>query len=92
MSSAIDKKRRESRSETSRCSRSPTWRSSSRSAAGCSSAQIGDVKAVDGVSFEVYPGEALGLVGESGCGKSTTGRAVLNLQPATAGSVLFEGQ
>ncbi|MEO8888637.1 MAG: oligopeptide/dipeptide ABC transporter ATP-binding protein [Jatrophihabitantaceae bacterium] len=54
--------------------------------------QIGAVKAVDGVSFEVYPSEALGLVGESGCGKSTTGRAVLNLQPATAGSVVFEGQ
>jgi oligopeptide transport system ATP-binding protein len=54
--------------------------------------QIGAVKAVDGVSFEVYPSEALGLVGESGCGKTTTGRAVLNLQPATAGSVVFEGQ
>ncbi|MGH8960125.1 MAG: ABC transporter ATP-binding protein [Jatrophihabitantaceae bacterium] len=54
--------------------------------------QIGAVKAVDGVSFEVYPSEALGLVGESGCGKSTTGRAVLNLQAATAGSVIFEGQ
>ncbi|HZY75745.1 MAG TPA: oligopeptide/dipeptide ABC transporter ATP-binding protein [Jatrophihabitantaceae bacterium] len=54
--------------------------------------QIGAVKAVDGVSFEVYPSEALGLVGESGCGKSTTGRAVMNLQPATAGSVVFEGQ
>jgi len=54
--------------------------------------QIGAVKAVDGVSFDVYPSEALGLVGESGCGKSTTGRAVLNLQPATAGSVVFEGQ
>jgi oligopeptide transport system ATP-binding protein len=54
--------------------------------------QIGAVKAVDGVSFEVFPSEALGLVGESGCGKSTTGRAVLNLQPATAGSVVFEGR
>jgi oligopeptide transport system ATP-binding protein len=53
---------------------------------------IGNVRAVDGVSFEVYPGEVLGLVGESGCGKSTTGRAVLNLQPATSGSVLFEGR
>jgi peptide/nickel transport system ATP-binding protein/oligopeptide transport system ATP-binding protein len=53
---------------------------------------VGNVKAVDGVSFEVYPGEVLGLVGESGCGKSTTGRAVLNLQPATSGSVLFEGR
>jgi oligopeptide transport system ATP-binding protein len=53
---------------------------------------IGNVKAVDGISFEVYPGEVLGLVGESGCGKSTTGRAVLNLQPATGGSVQFEGR
>ncbi|WAX59313.1 ATP-binding cassette domain-containing protein [Jatrophihabitans cynanchi] len=44
------------------------------------------------MSFEVYPSEALGLVGESGCGKSTTGRAVLNLQPATSGSVVFEGR
>ena len=52
---------------------------------------VGNVKAVDGISFELYPGEVLGLVGESGCGKSTTGRAVLNLQPATSGSVKFEG-
>ena len=54
--------------------------------------QVGAVRAVDGISFEVYPSETLGLVGESGCGKSTTGRAVLNLQPATSGSVLFEGK
>jgi oligopeptide transport system ATP-binding protein len=53
---------------------------------------VGNVKAVDGVSFEVYTGETLGLVGESGCGKSTTGRAILNLQPATDGSVIFEGR
>jgi oligopeptide/dipeptide ABC transporter ATP-binding protein len=53
---------------------------------------VGNVQAVDGVSFEVYPSEALGLVGESGCGKSTTGRALLNLQPATGGSVVFEGR
>src|SRR5437016_8437042 len=52
---------------------------------------VGHVKAVDGVSLELYPGETLGLVGESGCGKSTTGRAILHLQPATGGSVLFEG-
>ena len=52
---------------------------------------VANVKAVDGVSFEVYPKETLGLVGESGCGKSTTGRAILNLQPATSGSVVFEG-
>jgi oligopeptide transport system ATP-binding protein len=53
---------------------------------------IGNVKAVDGVSFDVHRGETLGLVGESGCGKSTTGRAILNLQHATSGSVVFEGR
>jgi oligopeptide transport system ATP-binding protein len=53
---------------------------------------VGAVRAVDGVDLDLYPGEVLGLVGESGCGKSTTGRTVLNLQPATAGSVLFEGR
>lgn len=50
------------------------------------------VKAVDGVSFELSPGETLGLVGESGCGKSTTARAVMGLLPVTAGSVEFEGK
>jgi oligopeptide/dipeptide ABC transporter ATP-binding protein len=53
---------------------------------------LANVQAVDGISFDVYPGETLGLVGESGCGKSTTGRAILNLQPATSGSVVFEGR
>ncbi|MBW4439268.1 MAG: dipeptide ABC transporter ATP-binding protein [Pleurocapsa minor GSE-CHR-MK-17-07R] len=53
--------------------------------------QVGAVKAVDGVSFNVYKGETLGLVGESGCGKSTTGRTVLQLYKPTAGSVKFEG-
>ncbi|MFN8454721.1 MAG: oligopeptide/dipeptide ABC transporter ATP-binding protein [Anaerolineae bacterium] len=51
---------------------------------------IGDIKAVDGLSFEVKRGETLGLVGESGCGKSTTGRAILQLYRPTAGSVVFE--
>jgi oligopeptide transport system ATP-binding protein len=54
--------------------------------------QVGAVRAVDGVSFEVHRGETLGLVGESGCGKSTTGRTILQLYKPTAGSVHFEGK
>ena len=53
---------------------------------------VGYVKAVDDVSFDIYEGETLGLVGESGCGKTTTGRAILQLQPVTSGTVLLEGQ
>lgn len=54
--------------------------------------QVGAVRAVDGVSFNVIRGETLGLVGESGCGKSTTGRTILQLYRPTEGSVKFEGQ
>ena len=53
--------------------------------------QVGAVRAVDGISFDVKRGETLGLVGESGCGKSTTGRAVLQLYRPTSGSVYFDG-
>jgi oligopeptide transport system ATP-binding protein len=49
-------------------------------------------KAVDGVSFDVFPGETLGLVGESGCGKTTTGRAILRLVEPTGGEIRFQGQ
>lgn len=52
---------------------------------------IGQVKAVDGVSFRIRRGTTMGLVGESGCGKSTVGRALLRLFPKTGGDVLFEG-
>ena len=52
----------------------------------------GDVKAVDGVSFSILPGETLGLVGESGCGKSTVGRAVLRLYEVTDGRVVIDGE
>jgi oligopeptide transport system ATP-binding protein len=54
--------------------------------------QVATVRAVDGVSFKLDRGETLGLVGESGCGKSTTGLAVLRMQAATSGSIEFEGQ
>jgi oligopeptide transport system ATP-binding protein len=53
--------------------------------------EIGAVKAVDDVSFEIQKGETLGLVGESGCGKTTTGRTIIQLYRPTAGHVLFEG-
>ena len=56
------------------------------------SRKVGDVKAVDGVDFTIGRGETLGLVGESGCGKTTTGRCILRLEKPTAGQILYDGR
>ena len=53
---------------------------------------FGDNRAVDDVSFEIYRGEVFGLVGESGCGKTTTGRCIIGLYPITSGKIFFDGR
>ncbi|MEG1828519.1 MAG: ATP-binding cassette domain-containing protein, partial [Cellulosilyticaceae bacterium] len=60
--------------------------------AGVLQKTVGNVKAVDGVSFNIKKGTTLGLVGESGCGKTTVGRTLLRLQPPTGGTVTFDGK
>ncbi|MEM9795448.1 MAG: oligopeptide/dipeptide ABC transporter ATP-binding protein [Pseudomonadota bacterium] len=60
--------------------------------AGLLRRQVGAVKAVDGVSFDIHEGETLGLVGESGCGKSTCGRAILRLYDITGGEIVIDGR
>ncbi|MEJ7509154.1 ATP-binding cassette domain-containing protein, partial [Staphylococcus simulans] len=51
-----------------------------------------EVRAIENISFNIYKGETLGLVGESGCGKSTTGKAIIKLNDITDGEILYEGQ
>jgi ABC-type oligopeptide transport system ATPase subunit len=60
--------------------------------AGFFGRKVGDIRAVDNVSFDILPKEILGIVGESGCGKTTLGKTILRLIEPTAGEILFEGR
>ena len=71
--------------------RSPTWSRTSRSPGGLLRRQVGAVSAVAGVSFTIRKGETVGLVGESGCGKTTVGRLIVGLEDATAGAISSAG-
>src|SRR5947207_395061 len=59
---------------------------------GVLSRTVGSVNAIDEVTFDVHPGKTLGLVGESGCGKTTVGRSILRLIPPTSGTVRYKGE
>ena len=75
-----------------RCSASRTWSSTFPIRRGIFfKRQIGSVQAVEGVSLEVRKGETLGLVGETGCGKSTLARCITRLHPLTSGRIVFDG-